>query len=637
VAGALILAAAGQALLEQARARGTRPNAIPVAAAFVAAGALAVAAFRKSSALPQPPVPLEPPRHSPRLYLACLPGAVCLVVASCLHLRSPGRDAGTARLWILGLVLLLLPGLWDSRRHVSFRKPSRETLRWAAAAGLLFALAFALRVAGGIDRIPGWIDADEWATGIDGRAALAEGTGGIFEFWGMGNPRMTLLVSQLAAWPFGDGLRALRLGSALLGSLTIVLLFDFGRRLAGAPAAFVAALLAAANHVLLHWSRVGQIYVHTPFFTALSLALLLRAVTGGSFLALTAAGIAMALGAVTYIPTLILPALVLLTLAGWAIVLDWPRRRAFTIAAFLAAIVLLVVAPIAITIAKISPEIALERIPAIALLRPEGPAILAGSYRAESVRSAIVEHGLRTVGLFNFGTDWFHAYGAHRSLLDPLTAALAPIAFALVLARLSSALGWVVTLFVAAYLAGGVFLLSTPPTYHRIAVVVLFACLAVGWALAGLARGLKENGVRGWTPAVLAGVVVAGSAWLNLDQYFRKEPRIRRLDAAMGVGKLICRYASTHTVIDATGFSDDRYARLDCPEARPTHLEVSRLEAFLESERPPRAVVILPATVETGEATRSGSYRLIRKSLDRSIGYPEEVALSILELDRVAR
>lgn len=632
----MILAAAGQALLEHARDRGTRPDGIPVAAAFVGAGALAVAAFRRSDVLPQPPRPLELPRHPARLYLGCLPGAVCLALASCLHLGSPARDASAARLWILGLVLLLLPGLWVSLRRFSFRTPTGETLRLAAAAGLLFTLAFAIRVAGGIDRIPGWIGVDEWATGIDGRAAFAEGPRGIFEFWGMGNPRMTLLVSQLAAWPFGDGLRALRLGSALLGSLTVVLLFDFGRRLVGAPAAFVAALLAAVNHVLLHWSRVGQIYVDTPFFTSLTLALLLRAVTGGSFLALTGAGIVMALGSMTYIATLILPVLALLTLAGWAILLHWPGRRTLPAVAFLAAIVVLAVAPMAITVSRLSPEIAFQRIPAIALLLPEGPAILADSYQVESVRGAIAEHVLRTVGVFNFGSDWFHAYGTRRSLLDPLTAALAPIGFALLLVRFSSVLGWVVILFVGAYLAGGALLLSTPPTYHRIAVVVLFACLVVGWALAGLARWWMEQGAPRWKPAVLAGIVVVGSAWQNLNHYFREESEIRGVDAGMVVGRWICRYASTHTVIDTTGSSDDRYMRLECPEARPIRLEANRLEAFLESARPAKAVVILPTSVEASQAARPGNYRLVRRSLDRSISYPAGLPLSIIEFERVA-
>jgi 4-amino-4-deoxy-L-arabinose transferase-like glycosyltransferase len=635
----LILAAAGQALLEAARIRNARPDWILAAAAFLGAGALAVAAFRRSDVLPRPPLPLEPPRHPPGLYLACLPGAACLAIAAFLHWRSPARDASAAKLWIVGLVLTLLPGLWDSIRRSSSRTSSGEALRLAGAAGLLFAVAFTVRIAGGIDRIPGWIDVDEWSTGTDGRAAFSEGAGGIFEFWGMGNPRMTLLVSQLAAWPFGDGLRALRLGSALLGSLTVVLLFDFGRRLVGVPAAFAAALLASANHVLVHWSRVGQIYVDTPFFTSLVLALLLRAVTGGSFLVLTGAGIAMALGAVTYLPTVLLPALGLLALAGWAIVLHWPGRRILGPALFLAALTVLVVAPIGLTIARISPEDAFQRIPSIALLRAEGPAILADAYQSASHRGAIAEHVLRTLGVFQFGSDWFHAYGAHRSLLDPITAALAPIAFALLLARLSTPLGWVVVLFVGAYLTGGVLLLSTPPTYHRIAVVVLFACLVEGWALIGLARWSMERGMLRWTAGALAGAVVLGSAWLSLHHYFCEEPRIRRIDAGMGVGRWICRYARTHTVIDATGVADDRFAGLECPEARPLRSEADadRLEALLESERPARAVVILPASVEIGETGPSRSYRLTRRSVDRSIGYPAELPLSILELERVAR
>src|SRR4029453_498349 len=103
------------------------------------------------------------------------------------------------------------------------------------------------------------------------------------------------------------------------------------------------------------------------------------------FLVLTLAAIAIAIGTMTYIGTLILPVLVLLTLAGWAIILRWPKRRILAATAYLAGIVLLLIAPVAITVAQVTPEIALQRIPAIALLRPEGPSILAESYGAKGV------------------------------------------------------------------------------------------------------------------------------------------------------------------------------------------------------------------------------------------------------------
>ncbi len=167
--GVFLLAAAGQAVLERARTHGTPPSLF-AAVAFAAAAALAIFSLRKGDFLPGPPRPLEVPRHPPALYAACLPGGICLALALLLYGRASDGDPRPAALWLLGLGLLLLPGLWTW-----FRRPSRPTpgernarRRLTAAALFLFAVAFTIRVWGGIDRIPGFLDSDESSTGIAG-------------------------------------------------------------------------------------------------------------------------------------------------------------------------------------------------------------------------------------------------------------------------------------------------------------------------------------------------------------------------------------------------------------------------------------------------------------------------------------
>lgn len=645
VAGVFLLSAAGQLTLERAGANGNRAPVFFAVIAFAGAAGLAIAALRKGDFLPGPPRPLELPRYRPALYAACLPGVIALVLALLFHWRSSAGDPRPAKLWILGLALLLLPGLWDWLRRPRPRTSAEkeERRRLVAAALFLFAFAFAIRVWGGIDRIPGWLDSDEASTGIDGRASFAGGLGTLFGFWEMGNPNLTLVVSQLAARPFGEGLRALRLGSALLGSLAVVLLFDFGRRLVGSRAALLAALLLSVNHVFVHFSRVGQIYIDTPFFASLVLALVLRVLTGGSFLALTAAGIALGLGAATYISTEILPLLVALTLAGWAIVLRWPARRILPAAAFLAAVVVLTLAPTIATIVRISPEIAYQRVPAISVLRPEGLDQLADAYGAGSESQAAGQHLLRTVGIFNFGSDHFKAYGADRPMSDAVTAALVPIAAVLLFWRLSSPLGWVSILFTGAYLTGAVLLSASQPTFHRVLVVLLFSCLAVAWTLMGLTRALASS-VRlpRWAPEVLALAVVGASAWLNLHYYFRELPVSRFTEAGFGVGRLTCRYAGTHTVIDATSLegnpyvsTDNRYSDLQCPGAKRVSIDrEAGLWAFPELTDAPRVVVIVPRAVESETPGHPRGYRLVRRTIDRSVRRPIDLPLSVLEFER---
>jgi 4-amino-4-deoxy-L-arabinose transferase-like glycosyltransferase len=518
-AAVFLIAGAGQAALEAARAAGSRPSVL-APLALVASAILAVVVLRDENRLPTPPRGIELPCFLASLYAWTAPGVFALVLALFFHLARPG-DPRAAASWITGLVLILLPGAvdWWRRRH-------GVDARRLAAAVALFLVAFGVRVVGGIDRIPAFVDSDEAESAIAARAVAAQGPGALFGFWEMGNPNVTVIVSRVAAAPFGgDDFRALRLGSALLGSLTVVLVFDFGSRLIGMGPAFFAALLLAFNHAFLHWGRVGQIYVDTPFFASLVLALLLRAFTGGSFLTLTGATVALGIGAVTYVPTAILPFVVALTIVGWATSGRWPARRVAAVLAFAGGIVVLIVTPIIVTVLRTDPEIAYQRIPAISLLRPDGLRQLAGAYGISEGR-AIAEHLVRTVGIFNFGWDSFKAYGAPRALCDPFTAALVPAAAAVLLARLRSPIGWMSILFAGSYLTGGVLLCATQPTYHRASVVLLFVCLGIAWTVTGLARALAaESPARRWLPAALAVVFVVASAASNLHFYFREYPR----------------------------------------------------------------------------------------------------------------
>jgi 4-amino-4-deoxy-L-arabinose transferase-like glycosyltransferase len=638
----LLLAAAGQLALERSRAAGARPSAL-AAFALIGSAILAVAALAKGDWLPGPPRPLEPPRFSRTLYLAATPGLLLLLAALFVHLARPG-EATAVELWSAGLVVLLVPGVIDWYRGTRRRPTEARPYAWRflAAAALLFLFAFAVRTWGGVEHFPRWVDSDEAATGISGRGLLSGGLSGVFGFWDMGAPNMSLAVSRLAAWPFGEGLRALRMGNALLGSLTVVLLFDFARRLIGGEAAFLAALLLAVNHAFVHYSRVGEIYVQSPFFASLVLALLVRALTGGSFLALTGAGIALGIGAATYVPAHILPPLVAVTVVGWAIVGAWPSRGLAAVLVSVLGIAALTCAPVVATVLGMSLEIAYQRVPSISLLRSDGFRQLRDAYGAASIREAVESHVLATISIFNFGRDQFKAYGADRALADAATAALVPGAFALLLARLSSAVGWVSIVFSGAYLTGGVLLCAGPPTYHRILVVLLFSSLGVAWTATGLARLIAP---RGWSRRTLTAattVVVAGtSAWLNLHYYFRELPRTRLVDASFGLANIVCRYAATHTVIDATQFEGrdyveaSRYQTFQCPEAKRVVVrKAAELRSFDLLTRADRVVVVLPSIIETASPSEPRGYRLVRRSVDTSIQFPEVLPLSILEYER---
>jgi len=288
-------------------------------------------------------------------------------------------------------------------------------------------------------------------------------------------------------------------------------------------------------------------------------------------------------------------------------------------------------------------EVVFQRIPTVSLLRPEGFRELTEAYKADSVHEALGEHVLRTISIFNFGSDRFPAYNADRALNDAVTAALVPVAYALLFFRLSTPVGWLCIVFTGAYLSGGVLLCPTPPTYHRIPAILLFSCLGVAWALIGLARSFAAHArTPRWLPAVAAFAVVGASAWFNLDYYFREFPRTRLMEARLGLGNLICRYAGTHTVVDATALdghsyvpTDNLYPNFQCPEAKWVRIhEASRLWKFPEVTEARRVALIVPTIVESASPGKPQGYRLVRKYVDRSIRRPVDLPLSVMEYER---
>jgi hypothetical protein len=408
-------------------------------------------------------------------------------------------------------------------------------------------------------------------------------------------------------------------------------------------AALLAALLLAVNHAFVHWSRVGQIYIDTPFFASLVLALLLRASTGGSFLALTGAAVALAVGSATYIATEILPLVVLLTLGGWAILFHWSGRRVLPVLAFFVGVLVLAWAPIVSSIVRLTPEVAYQRVPAVSARRPDGIRQLQKAYGLERPGAAVATHALRTLAVFNFGSDHFKAYGANRPMADPVTAALVPVAAAILLWRLSSPIGWVSALFAGAYLAGGVLFSASQPTYHRISVVLLFSSLGIAWVLVGLTRVMAGSGLLFPVSATFLPLAVfAASAWLNLHFYFRESAVSSEIEARFGVGRLICASARGRRVLDATalagpeyGLQENQYLALECPDVRTVRIDdAGALRSFPGRSNTRQVVLLVPASIDSEAPVVPPGYRLLRRTVDLSIRRPKPLALSVLDLER---
>ena len=242
---------------------------------------------------------------------------------------------------------------WSSERALNDRAAP-----WALRLGigvelpLLLALALCLRLV--------WLGADvhidELYHLLAARGWLAEGVPRIGD--GL-YPRALLFTAVVAGAleAFGDTLTAARLPSVLAGVLLVGALFLWVRRAAGAPAAWLAALLLALSPISVELSQLARFYaLHALAFWIGALAVW-QAVEPGtgararlalSGLALLALALALHLQVVTAIGLAGLG----LWLAGRALIAAWPWLRARPRAGAAIALALAATAALALAIAK---------------------------------------------------------------------------------------------------------------------------------------------------------------------------------------------------------------------------------------------------------------------------------------------
>ncbi len=180
-----------------------------------------------------------------------------------------------------------------------------------------------------LDVIPPGLHFDEAFHALQAREILASGSVPVFLEGNFGVPPMFAALVSLSYSLFGQTPLALRAVSALVGTLTIPLLYLLVREALGSrPLALLSAFLLAISFQGILFSREGLEPSLVPFFLALSLWLLWRGWRTGSWIAFVMGGLAFGLGFYTYqaywaAPALMAGALVWLALSDRAAL----RRR----------------------------------------------------------------------------------------------------------------------------------------------------------------------------------------------------------------------------------------------------------------------------------------------------------------------
>jgi 4-amino-4-deoxy-L-arabinose transferase-like glycosyltransferase len=424
-----------------------------------------------------------------------LAGAVWLVVAASLKIPSPGpRLRAGASVWFWGMLIVAL---------------SAVARFWH------------------IDNLPLAVHHDEAIPHLIGRQFFADPHRDYFSppvGAGAWSSVMNLAyaLSGLGPLLFGFNLAAARAASAAMGTLSVVLLFVGVRRVANLRVAIAAAVLLAANHAHLAFSRLASLNIQASLVATAVFALFTRLITRPTYLDAALLGILMAFGMQTYFSSQIVPPLLLVVVVS--LIASRSRFRPPAAALVILAITCCTaIGPFALRVWR-NPSALTARAHDINIF---SPSVMAGlkryTFHTDSTAAVVARSIWRGLCVFHTGHDDESLYHIDRPLADRYTAAWMIPGAVLIVRHASSflALNTLVFTFGSLLMLG----LQANIGFNRVmggvpfamilAAVTIVQCSSMVW------RGRRISALRDVMIAALLLPCVCANLWLYFGSYAR--------------------------------------------------------------------------------------------------------------------
>ena len=166
-------------------------------------------------------------------------------------------------LWLLGIVALVLGSMTGIPKiQISF-KPRRE---WGLVAAILLGGLLVRGIA--TADFPWLLTGDEASGGLSALEFVEGDRNNIFSLGWLSFPALYFYLQSLSIRLFGQTTEALRVTSALAGALTTLALYWFLKQAFNRWVALVGAVLLAASHFHIHFSRIGLNNIWDGLFIA---------------------------------------------------------------------------------------------------------------------------------------------------------------------------------------------------------------------------------------------------------------------------------------------------------------------------------------------------------------------------------
>jgi 4-amino-4-deoxy-L-arabinose transferase-like glycosyltransferase len=468
------------------------------------------------------------------LAAAALTAGAAAAVSAHQH-PPPANYSVPLGLWLLGLALL--PAAYMPWSGVA--EWGAQASAWAREYRGELAVVAGISLVAGIlrfwqlDSIPFIIAGDEAEMGVEARRFITGDTKNMFDTGWLSHPKLYFFIMSFPIRMLGNEVLALRLVAALAATLAIPALYILARETFDRWIATAAAVLLAASHFHIHYSRLGLNNIVDTLFISLALFGVIRGRRTDSSLALALGGIAIGLSQYFYMGSKIIP-IVVVSYAAYVVATDprsWRRHlRQFGIVALGA----LVAAFPLLLFYKERPDTYLVRAYQVALIPPGGIAEL----ERRAGKGALVilwDQFLKSFFAFNFYRDATPWYRPTIPLLDFVSSMFFLLGLVWTMARARDArclaiMAW----FWYVIFLGGV-LTENPPSSQRLVIIapVVTLLAAVGLVkvleIARAAAGLNASTVRLCLAALLIGVAV-----YNVQYYFLDYTPSRAFNGAPG-------------------------------------------------------------------------------------------------------
>ncbi len=498
-----------------------------------------------------PPLLPDHDRHDPET-LRLLPLIIGTILAFIAFVSFGGNafKVGNVTLWLLAIAFFVY-SLWLPYRRVRQERSvddRRRDLLWGLLILGVAALVIFFRVYQ-IDTVPPEPFSDHAEKILD-VYDISQGQTRIFFPRNTGREAFQMYWTLLVSWIFGTGLSfmSLKIGTVLLGLLTLPYMYLLGKEIGGKRVGLFALFFAGIGYWPNVISRVGLRFPLYPLFVAPTLFYLLRGLRTRNRNDFILSGLFLGLGLHGYSPIRMMPIVVVIAIGLYLVHArsKGVRRDAVLWLVILGLASLVVFTP---------------------LLRYTIDNPEAFSYRAFT-RLGSIEQPLpapalqiffsnlwRGLGMFNWddGEIWVHSV-IHRPALDVVSASLFLIGTVLLLIRYLRKRHWLdlfLLLSIPLLTMPSILSLAFPgenPALNRAGGAYVPAFVIAALALDGLLTGIGRGKVRAGLAWGLAAILMAWSGVQNYDLVFHQYYEAFRTGAwnSSEMGAVITQFEETY-------------------------------------------------------------------------------------------